>query len=107
MDKIGVPTKVVRDGTLYWTRDLEDVVWAALGANPIGVWCCVDATYGRGLTAEQRTAIPEVEAFIFRLLNRTATVSGHGLLRSYQSSTDCPGPEILAYLKETGRGNPI
>ena len=95
--------KLARDGTLYITRALNEVLWAAMGANPYGMWVCVDASTASPLTAAQKVALPHVEVEMMRRLGRSVPVTMHGLLVSAGNSTECAGPDILAYLKASGR----
>ncbi len=102
-DGLMYTAKLARDGTLYLTRAMTDLLWAATNANPYGIWVCVDASTGSPLTAAQKAVLPLVEAEFMKRVGRKLDVSMHGLLVSAGNSTQCAGPEILAYLKATGR----
>lgn len=96
---------VSRDGRVWLTRPATDIVWAAMGANPISYHTKVDAGADYGPTAEQLATLPRrLDALRERYGVRRDQVFGHGELTQYGNATECPGPALLAALRQYREG---
>lgn len=96
--------KIHRDGTVYWTRNLEEATWHASNANPIAIGVCLD-----GDLTKQKPSKAQIVS-LKKLLDELCTqhaefpanhtgVYGHGELKKYKCYTACPG-SALQYCQE-------
>lgn len=98
--------KIARDGKVYRTRDIEEITWHAMNANPIAVAVCLDGD----LTLQDPTAaqIDALEELLNELRNwlhiPQGRVFGHGELKQYGNSTQCPGRALSAVIRYRDTG---
>jgi hypothetical protein len=97
--------KVDRQGKVYQTRNLTDVVWAQTGANRRGLAVCFDATVGQEPTAAQHVAAIKLNDYFgterpdLPMLH-PGQVWGHGELGSDGNATSCPGDALRKVCQE-------
>lgn len=97
--------KIDRAGRAYLTRNADEVLWHASGANEEGYAICVDCTDGQPPTAAQMATLRKVierKRLEFKLTHER--VRGHGELVEYGNSTACPGEVLLDWLRRYRAG---
>ncbi len=92
--------KISRDGHVWLTRPDTDVVWAAMNANPFGYMICLDACEKSPPTTEQKSVVGvRVDALRAKYGLVKSAVYGHGELAQYGNQTECPGPDLLEWVR--------
>jgi len=91
--------KIDRSGNVYLVRALQDVVWAAMGANYENIAVCLDAAPGADATAAQLASLKKLAKHLAverpdlpNLFEKK--IWGHGELTQYGNATECPGTKI-------------
>lgn len=97
--------KIDNAGGIFWTRDLEDVLWAVSDGNYNHLSICLDCGEGQKPTREQAEALQKLlDELCFK---HPEFPAGQGQVRGHKevggNSTTCPGsimPMVLSYRSE-------
>jgi hypothetical protein len=93
--------KISRDGTVWLTRPICHVCWAAMNANRTGYQICVDCTVGQPPTEDQLKSLKSrLDQLCKQLEVPNSQVWGHGEMTWLGNATECPGHDLLSLVKE-------
>lgn len=93
--------KIDRQGTIYRTRNIEDILWHASNANNISIGICLDGdlTKQHYTKAQEKSLYNLLDEICAWLNIKRQNVFGHGELKAYGNYTACPGVAIECVIK--------